>query len=433
MITVQEHRKIDAADLPGLDPGRLRERINYDTSRFVTDKVNLIRYEFDPGEGRDGFYSYFRIGAEWLDREQTQPVAVIPKIRGIDFIGMFTTCLQTAESSDGFDSVYSIDFDAPPIRSAALSSVLSPLLVVQYLMVMKRILNRGLRRDYTPRAGNLGKVKGRPDIMRNERQNILTGHCERVFCRYDEFSADTPENRLLKRALRTSRDMVSLMRDHDSYATLSALCNHCLSHFEGVADSNISTALPRVKNSKLYREYADAIRYAVMILRRQDLAVSRHDSAMAEYVPVFRLDMALLFEHYTLALLRRSFGAESVRYQAPGFGGRFYADFLISKGSFRVIADAKYHDPETGNAVKPDYIKQLSAYARDRNLLAALGYDRRGGDDSLPIVPCVILYPDYSGRAEKPGAANLLSRPARGVVKFGSFPVAVPMLQGARQ
>lgn len=423
-MKLKEHQKVDLALIENIDRDVLRRRINYDTSRLDPRKVNLIKYEFepsnDPTRQRDGFYSYFRIGAEWLDPEQSIPIVVVPKIEHIDFLSMFMTCLELSLPADEFSSIYDIDFDAKPIRSRELSSILSPLLVVQYLMTVKRIVSRGLRRGYVGREGNLNKVKGRIDIRRNQRKNVLHGHQERVYCKFDEYSENTPENRLLKRALVVSHCMISKMGDHSSYSTLSAMCNHCLSAFVNV-DEGYTGFMPRVKDNKLYRDYSDALRFAQMILRRQDIAVSGGDYSLDE-VPVFRIDMALLFEHYTLAILRQKFGALSISYQVKS-GGRFKADFLIHKGDLRIIADTKYIDASTGTVAHPEYIKQLSAYARDKIFLKELGLEVVD-EDNIPIVPCVLIYPTET--ISPLNESTFLSRPVSRTVKFYTMPVTVP-------
>ena len=425
MITIAEHQKIEDEKLEGLDLTDLRRCVNYDTSSFITSAVNLIRYEFngDKKEYRDGFYAYYRIGAEWIDKEQKRSVVVVPKIKNIDFIEMFMTCLQDNEAADNFSDIYDIDFEAKPIQSKALSSILSPLLVVQFLMVVKQIAIKGLRKGYISKTEVLPKVKGRINPRLTERYAI-TGHRERVHCTFDEYSVDNPENRLLKKALLISHDMISLMTDHKAYATLSAMCNHCLSVFENVSDEQ-SDKLPIVKSNKLYREYAEALRIAKMILRRQDVSANRNHDNSLNIVPVFRIDMALLFEHYSLAILRKAFGLSSVKYQTKGCGGRFITDFLVNSNNLKVIIDAKYVDAEERGPVKPEYIKQLSGYSRDKVILKHLGYDVKD-EDSIPIVPCVIVYP--STNATLLTKDMLFSHPVKQTVKFYTYPINIPVI-----
>ena len=420
MTAIQEHQKIDPERLQGLDLDKLRHRVNYDTSRFDSSMVNLIRFEFDPEENRDGFFSYFRIGAEWLDKAQTRSIVVTPKMQDINFLEMFMTCLRTNELADDFSSIYDIDFEARPIQSKALSSILSALLVVQFLMTMKRIVMRGLRKGYVSRQKNLSKVKGRLDIRRTE-HNVMLGHQERVFCRYEEYLVDTPENRLLKRALIATGDMVALMRDHSAYPILSAMLNQSMSAFSDVSE-NGTVDLHVVKSNKLYKEYDEAIRLAKMILRKQDIAVNSHHVNQLDTVPVFRIDMALLFEHYTLAKLRQIFGRDAVMYQVKGYHGRFIADFLIKKGDTRLIVDTKYVDGPN-KATKNEYISQLSGYARDHVFLKKLGYDPNI-ESSIPIVPCVILYPNE--QASVLTQSSLLTHPVSNTMEFYTLPIQIP-------
>lgn len=423
MITITEHQKIDTSQLIGLDTEVLKRRINYNTSVFDVSKINLIKYQFDPDTSKDGFWSYFRIGAEWLNKNQTEALVVVPKIQQIDFIEMFMTCLQSSHPDDKFSEIYEIDLDAKPIRSTVLSSILSPLLVVQFLLGVKQITERGLRKGYVSQEENLKKVKGRIDFRKNLLHNTWAAHKERVFCRYDEFSVDTPENRYLKRALLISSNMISLMSEHKSYSTIYALCNQCLSEFNDVSDSfedypNFS------RNNKLYRDYFEVLHFARMIISKEDIAIKSHKHNTYDLVPVFRMDMALLFEHYVLAKLRNQFGWDSIIYQARG-GNAFKADFLIIKGSLKVIVDSKYTEIYEDGKVNSEYVKQLCGYARDIRLLSKLGINCVN-EDHVPIVPCTLIYPTlhYNKRRE----INLFESPNNRTIKYFTTSVEIPLV-----
>lgn len=425
MITIAEHQKIEPKDLTGLNLDWLKGRINYNTACFVASKINLIRYEFDPSPKffKDGFYSYFRIGAEWLDIEQTKALIVLPKIPQIDFIEMFMTCLRSSAPEDEFSAIYDIDLDAKPIRSAVLNSILSPLLVVQFLLIVKQITDRGLRKGYVSRIENLGKVKGRIDFRKNEIRNIWTGHKERIYCRYDEFSIDTPENRYLKRALHIASNMISLMSEHQSYSTIYALYSQCLSAFNDVSDTLEDFPI-LTRNNKLFREYSDALRFARMIIRKEEMAINSRQVSSFDLVPVFRIDMALLFEHYVLAKLRDSFGRNNVIYQARG-SNAFIADFLIKKGDLKVIADSKYTEIYNDGSAKGDYIQQLCGYARDTKLLHKLDIDCTN-EDAVPIVPCTLIYPNILNQNSE--EIDLLKYSNKRTIKYFTTTVEIPML-----
>lgn len=185
---------------------------------------------------------------------------------------------------------------------------------------------------------------------------------------------------------------------------------------------------PQVKHNKLFRDYTEAIRLATMLMRRQDISISKTGSDMTDYVPVFRIDMALLFEHYALALLRERYG-NAILYQVRGFGKRFVADFILHTLSFKYILDTKYiPDYDSKTEVDPQYIMQLSGYARDKMLLKELGIDC-SDENSVPVVPCMILYPILTERTGE-SFHFIISKKKRlpHTLKFYKCPVPVPAI-----
>lgn len=71
-------------------------------------------------------------------------------------------CFDTEEGcADGLGKIYDIDFAVPPIRDATLRNILTPLLVVHFVEIVRRIVNRGLKRDYVQQEGDLLRVRGR--------------------------------------------------------------------------------------------------------------------------------------------------------------------------------------------------------------------------------------------------------------------------------
>ena len=425
MITIQEHQRINPSQLQSLNYEKLKRRVNYNTSSFVASKINLIRYEFDPNPEYEGFWSYFRIGAEWLDTEHTESIIVLPKIQNIDFIEMFMTCLSSSQIEDNFSDIYDIDLDSKPIKSTVLNSILSPLLIVQYLLIVRQIAERGLRKGYVYKEENLNKVRGRIDFRKNDIFNVRTAHKERVYCKYNEYSIDTPENRYLKRALIIAANMISLMEDHKSHSTLLALCNQCLSVFSNVSDTYKDYKF-FTRSNKLFKEYDDALRFAKMIIRKEEMAVNSNRLNF-DLVPVFRIDMALLFEHYVLAKLRENFGFKNIIYQKKA-GNQFIPDFLISKGNLKVIADAKYILLyENSSYAKGDYIKQLCGYARDKRILKSLNIDC-DDEDVVPIVPCTLIYPTIENEDTRVYLLPPEAKKVNYIVKFNTTNIKIPII-----
>ena len=60
--------------------------------------------------------------------------------------------------------------------------------MLHFLAVVSRI--KSLKKGYVHYSGNLKKVKGRINVIRNERTNMAIKRFDRVFCEYDEYTVD---------------------------------------------------------------------------------------------------------------------------------------------------------------------------------------------------------------------------------------------------
>lgn len=75
-----------------------------------------------------------------------------------------------------------------------------PNLVAEILTrAVERRLRRNLSRDYRRRPADLNRVRGRIDLLRTERRQLLQRG--RIACVFDELTVDTPRNRYVKAAL----------------------------------------------------------------------------------------------------------------------------------------------------------------------------------------------------------------------------------------
>lgn len=330
--------------------------------------------------------TYFRIGAQWLDEKREQALVVTPKIDKIDFTKMFLSCLESGLEVSRFSEIYEIDFEQPAIQTDALDNVLTPLIIIHFLTVVEGIAKRGLKRGYVHREENLKKVKGRIRILTNERKNIIPRRFDRVYCQYNEFTVDIPENRLIKKALLFAQKELSRLSSfkHNSRALL--LENKCLAAFSQVSPEIELRDVKLIKSHKLFREYDLAVKLAKTILRRNDYSIKKA-SDEKETTPVFWLDMALLFEHYVYSILHEQYG-DKIRYQFQG-SGEERPDFLYINENDSRILDAKYMDLDKKRDIS--IIRQLAGYARDVKVLKELGYEKEKMADV--VVPCYFLYP----------------------------------------
>ena len=428
-IVKREHEEITLDELSarGLSLEHVLERISYDSDKLVPDRINML--QFGLFKGKPAFSTYFRIGAEWLDKESA--LVVLPKMEDIDYLSMFMACLRSKACAKTFSEIYDIQIEQKPIESEALNSVLSPLLLIHFLHSVEKIASVGLKKGYVSRSGNLAKVRGRINVRKNERINIRAGHPERVYCEYQEFSVDIPENRIIKKALGFARIMLDRMSKHRLQPQLKAILNKCLSVFESVSDEIEPWQISSVKVNKLYHNYEEAIRIARLILRRFDYSLQKASTVKAE-VPPFCIDMSLLFEHYVFALLENAY-RDSVQYQVPGYNGSFYADFLFNDGNTKAVIDSKYIPRFSEIKIDGEIVKQLSGYARSISILSKLGLHVKE-DDAVPDVPCLIIFPEYGKKGVfNPFIGNpmtsFLHTPQKGIVRFYKASIPVPSIQ----
>ena len=418
----QEHQQLDGISSPHekwKEGMRLPSKQEKDRWFFRWQWNGIFPGEEDEKaetEEEAGYYTTYVIGAQWFDDEE--PLVVTPKAgcSKIDFLQLFSRCLQAGFELEAFSEIYGIDMEQPRIKAPELQSVLSPLIVVHFLSVVRAIVQGGLKKDYIQREENLKKVKGHISVLRHERTNVLRKRPDKVFCRYQEYSVDIPENRLLKKALNFVRQLLQTFPHSESRSSLEHTLNQCLSAFAHVSDEIEVWELKHLKHQKLFCTYSEAIRLAQLILRRYDYSLTNIQSS-EEDCPVFWLDMPLLYEHYVLGLLREAYGNQ-IRYQEPGHTG--YPDFICYDPL--LVMDTKYIPRfKDKTKISSDIIRQLSGYARDRMLFK---------DPITEPIPCLVIYPEEGAERnpfrDKP-LRELLYEIGEKESAWGFYRLAVPL------
>lgn len=333
------------------------------------ERLSLVRWDKPMDNSPWGYYASYMIGAEWIDDKEALVVTTKKGMEKIDFLTMFMTCFTSDLSVEAFSEIYNIDCEAPTIHAPSLKGVLSPLIVLHFLGVVSRI--RSLKKGYVHYRENLKKVKGHIQVMKNERKNIAVKRFDRVFCDYDEYTANIPENRLIKKALLFSKQiLMHIIEKHQSGTKAKIMLSRALAMFENVSEDVQTRDVRQIKGNKLFSEYNEAIRLAKLILQQYDYSISKV-SMEEENISPFTLDMSLLYEHYVYGLLREAYG-KKISYQYKGETG--YPDFLYCSSGFRAILDTKYI-PKYEAALLDNYvIRQLSGYSRDLPILKKLSY-----------------------------------------------------------
>lgn len=325
---------------------------------------------------------YF-IGADWL-KEQQLSIVVTPKIQNIDYMLMFEKALDIVDESSYFSKCYGINFNQPLISTSSVQTILTPLLIIHFVSILTQLLKRGLCKDYVIVEENLkGKIKGRILPLQNLRHNILQSRKDRIECVYQKYTEDTPENRLLKKALLFARSALYSLK----YKSLPLKVNQILTHFVNVSDEISITQVHNIKARKIYREYPEAIELAKTILRHFDYAMSQTEEPSHLTHP-FWIDMSRLYELYVLSILQEKY-PNQIEFQVPG-SFRTQVDYIHKKE--RLIIDAKYK-PKYAYTLcgVVDDIREISGYARDKKILKHFGNDFAKETEEIK---CLIIYPE---------------------------------------
>jgi len=403
-----------------VEPHIKREHGDCNCEKFRSLKLNFEGKNpylgLDPKEYK---LSYF-IGLAWLEENKSYLV-VLPKIKNLDYIKMFIHCLNHPEISTHLKKIYHIDFEKPSISTNTDVVDLTPFMITHFLSVIEKIVKQGLKSNYILKEENLNsKIKGKVIFSQQIKKNIVTKRNDRAFCRFQEYSTNCLENRLLKKALLFTQRYIT--KHLNNYKILSQKINHFLSIFENISDEISISEIKRIKINSLYKEYTEAIDLAKQILRYFGYSYKKtdKDKSAERKIPPFYIDMSILFELYVYSLLNDCYGDE-IAYHSRGKSGE--TDFL--KKDEKLILDTKYkkiYDDSQNKQYKIENIRQLSGYARDEDVLKKLGilnYDT--------VVDCVIIYPAKDKEANFKDKKTLKEEAIKGFTKFYKCGIKLPI------
>lgn len=412
MIELQEHGHIDG--------------IEQICDRY--ENLSLVSWCKPMDKTPWGYYASYFIGTEWIDEQEALIVTPKQGMEHIDFLGMFMTCFTSNLEVESFSQIYTLSSGQKAISAPALSGVVSPLIVLHFLGVVSRI--KTLKKGYVHHSENLKKVKGHIAMIRNERKNIAIKRYDRVFCEYDEYSEDIPENRLIKKALLFSQRLLKEMGEsHRAYYRIKHTIIQCLGLFERVSDEVEMRNVGQSRSHKLYKDYAEAVRLAKLVLKHFDYSISNVTIDKEQVIP-FTLDMSLLYEHYVYGLLHEAY-QNNVLYQYEGETGK--PDFLYRSNKFKAILDTKYIPKYVREGLDTYVTRQLSGYSRDLRILKGLGYYDIKEDTPLPPVPCVIIYPEEGIDSENPFLnkpfERLCNKKVKNLLNFYKIVIPIPTLE----
>jgi len=201
------------------------------------------------------------------------------------------------------------------VTGLAAAPSLYEAVVLAFAALVRRAIGRGLLHGYRTEDDALQAVRGR--IRFDDQLRYRFGRLPPAEVRFDEFTADIEENRMLKAALIRLRQMrLWSERARRELRTLqSAFEPVSLVHYD-------ARALPEITYTRLNEHYEPAVELARLILRSTsyELRRGRH-SALA-----FLVDMNQVFEDFVAVALRDALGLPPHAFPRQVQGRRLYLD-----------------------------------------------------------------------------------------------------------
>lgn len=344
----------------------------------------------------------FFIGIGWIEERKTA-IRISSKFNDdkqrVDYICMLRHALRNPRNFNEMDGLLEIDFNKPPIEIPAQDDELSLFLVAEYIQVIHHITNKGLKKAYYDVESNLhSKLKGKLLFGKDLRANKIRGNITTNLCKFQEYGVDIPENRLLKKALETSINIL----DHYDPMTVAELKSAIIGiwpHWKKVGDKCLPDKVPGCKGNSFFKEYPIAIRLAKLILRKKAFSHIGGNSTNTT-TPPYWIDMSKLFELYVLEKLRERFGSDNIEYQRTFSNRGQRPDFLlmptINNGAYIIDAKYKRYDKQDDEhkTIDIDDIRQVCGYARIKGIHEKLDIPYNN------IIPCLIVYPTKCGSAD---------------------------------
>ena len=335
----------------------------------------------------------------------------------IDYLKMLLSI--TALEPKHTQNLIKIYWDEPLIAIEQQKDTLTPFLMVQFLLLLKRIVRKGLKKSYYTVEENLNnRIKGKIQLDKHLKQNVFKNKLTAHVCRYQEFGMDSLENRFLKKVLQF---IISFKNTHSNYfagndESIREVITYCSPHFELISEELDVENLKKLTTNPFFKEYEEAIRIGKQILKRFSYNITETTQQKVA-IPPFWIDMPKLFELYVYKKLQEQFGNRGeVHYHFTGDYTEL--DFLLNTPEYKMVIDAKYKTVYEDSRVIDD-IRQVSAYARLERVYKALKID----DDRL--IDCLIIYPSFEQNTDLNIANKKEIHQYRNIYKLS---VSVPLI-----
>jgi len=259
------------------------------------------------------------------------------------------------------------------------TEVLLDVFLIYFCNLLQAQLMQGMLRGYVEKEENRHVLRGRIKLEMQFKHNLA--HEERLYCRYDEMSIDTPHNQVIKSVL-------CQMRKFASGATARKRIAGLIMRFADIKD--IPANLAFFDGLVFDRT---TCRYKKVFTLCRLLLQGLHPDVVAGDSPCLALvfDMNRLFEAYVAAIMGRHARKRGLRMQEQG-PSKYMATRMDTGGSlFRMKPDMAFLDENTPIALADAKWKLLDENGKrlgitQGDLYQMSAYAARYGIDKLALI-----------------------------------------------
>jgi len=257
------------------------------------------------------------------------------------------------------------DFNASNLKTYRMNIL--EIFISMFASEVMVLVKQGLKSFYNTVEENERFLKGKLDVPQNIRHNYI--HKERFYIRYDEWSVNRPENRLLKATLHFLRKRT---RDDRNRLTIS----HLLTFFDGVdVSTDYDTDFSKCAADRGTSHYKKALLWCGIFLRGNSFTAF----AGSEVATALLFPMEKIFESYVAAKLRSvvpsgtELRTQDVRhslFDRPAKKFKLRPDIVLTKGDDTIaVMDTKWKIlKNTSNyGISQDDMYQMYAYGKKYN------------------------------------------------------------------
>jgi 5-methylcytosine-specific restriction enzyme subunit McrC len=345
-------------------------------------------------EGKLSYQTSYFIGLDWIETGKLAAY-VKPKMDNdecqIDYMSMLYEIIGNPKCHQHLKDLVHIKFDKPYIEIETKDDGLSPFIIIQFITLLRKLVQKGLKKSYYTVEENLNsRIKGKILIGKDVKTNQMKGKAANTYCRYQYFGYNSEENRILKKAFDYARTAIKHNQLYHSLLS-EAIC-FIKPTFESVTDEIDITRIKHFTPNPLYPEYNECLRLALLLIKRYNYSIATAYKGESKVVatPPYWIDMSKLFELYVYHKLCDAFPDADIQYHKKV--NRQEPDILF-KGpdDSKYVIDAKYKPKyEEGHILKDD-ARQICGYTRMRKVYEILGVA------TDKVIPAVIIYPTFNG------------------------------------